>query len=143
MRYRGRVRRLPFEDDDLTLVPWAGRRALDAAGRKLSLRGWQGLSLLARQAIVGLGAEDEVDVVRVRELIEGAHPEAEAITPPSDPPRDRPSPEVAAALGEVPEWPSLSPVARYALHAYASRGKHDKLRAAYASMSSGASQSDR
>lgn len=137
------LRILPFEDADLTLIPMAGRRALDAAGRKLSLRGWQQLSLLAREAIVSLGAEAEVDVERVRDLIAAASPPAEPIASPAEPPEHAPSAEVEAVLGSVPGWAALPPVARYALHSYARRGKHDKLRAAYASMSSGASQSTR
>lgn len=137
---------LPFEDDDLTLIPMAGRRALDRAGRKLSLRGWQTLSLPARSMIVGLGSEDEVRADEVRSLIASASPPAEPFDAPPEPPADAVPDEVARTLDDVDLawWSAAGPVLRYALSSYARRGKADKLRDAYrASRSSGASQSSR
>ena len=52
-------------DAELTLLPMAARRALDCAGRHLSLLGWQGLPLVARRTLVTLGAASEVDALAV------------------------------------------------------------------------------
>jgi hypothetical protein len=46
-----------FEDDTLELVPFAARRALDAAGIKLSLKTWQAIPLEIRRQLVRVGAE--------------------------------------------------------------------------------------
>jgi len=57
-----------FEEIDpraLDLVPIAARRALDRAGRHLSLAGWRTLALDARGALVTLGGADAVDVAEV------------------------------------------------------------------------------
>lgn len=128
--------RLPFEDPDPTLVPLAGRRALDRAGLKLSLRAWQGLSFLVRETIARLGEDEDVDVTRVRELVEAAFPPPEPIEAIDDPPRTEVPPEVREALGserpiDAPFWQALSPVERYALASYARRGRAEKLAAAY------------
>ena len=136
---------LPFEDDDLTLIPMAGRRALDRAGLKLSLRAWQRLSLPVRAMIVGLGSDERVRADEVRALLAMADPRAEPFDAPPESSVDAIPSEVAAAIEVDPaRWASLGPVARYALYSYARRGKLDALRAAYVSlMSSGASQSSR
>lgn len=126
---------LPFEDDDLTLIPMAGRRALDRAGLKLSLRAWQGLSLPVRTMVVGLGSEDEVRADDVRALIVSATPSPEPIEAPDEPPADAP-PEAVTALvdADAAWWASIGPVARYALYSYARRGRQDALRDAHASL---------
>lgn len=133
---------LPFEEDDLTLMPMAARRALDRSGLKLSLRAWQGLSLLARHAIVALGASPEIDPSRVRELVEAARPIPEPIEAPPEPPADAPPPVVSRALGDArpidgATWAGLSPLARFALASYARRHRADKLATAYDSLVSG------
>ena len=138
---------LPFEDDDLTLMPMAARRALDRAGLKLSLRAWQGLSLLARHAVAALGASPDVDPARVRELLEVARPIPEPIEAPPEPGDDAPPDVLREALGserpiDAATWSGLSPLARFALASYARRGRADKLATAYDSLvSSGRSQS--
>jgi hypothetical protein len=131
-----RVSRLPFEDPDPSFIPLAGRRALDRAGLRLSLRAWQGLSLLVRETVARLGEDEEVDEVRVRELLEGAHPEPESIEPLDDPPLDAVPPAISDALGagrpiDPRRWRALSPVGRYALSSYARRGRAEKLAEAY------------
>ena len=133
---------LPGEDD-LTYIPMAVRRALDRAGLRITLRGWQGLSLVVRAALLGLGGAPEVDVERVAELLAGASPER--IEPSDDPPADAAPSELTAALPiEDATWRELGPVARHALLGYARRGKLEKLRALYQALtSSGASQSTR
>jgi hypothetical protein len=133
------VSRLPFEDPDPSFIPLAGRRALDRAGLKLSLRAWQGLSFLVRETVARLGEDEEVDGERVRELLEGAAPEPERIDPLADPPPEAVPAELSAALGaarplDVARWRTLSPVARYALFSYARRGRAEKLAEAYDSL---------
>jgi hypothetical protein len=126
---------LPFEDDDLTLIPMAGRRALDRAGLRLSLRAWQGLSLPVRSMIVSLGSEEDVRADDVRRLIASAHPAPEPIEPPGEPPADHVPAEVAASLElDAAWWSSIGPVARFALFSYARRGKTEKLRSAHAAL---------
>ena len=49
-------------------MPMASRRALDAAGLKLSLSSYQTLPVTDRRALVRLGAERQVDVDAVREV---------------------------------------------------------------------------
>jgi len=133
------VARLPFEDPDPSFIPLAGRRALDRAGLKLSLRAWQSLSFLVRETVARLGEEDEVDGARVRELLEGVAPEPERIEPLADPPAGAVPAEVSGALGgerplDAEKWRGLSPVARYALFSYARRGRAEKLAGAYDSL---------
>ena len=55
--------------EDLDLVPLAGRRALDAVARKVSLEGWRALPIPSRRAIVVAGSAEVVDVARVLEAI--------------------------------------------------------------------------
>jgi len=126
---------LPGEPRDLSLMPWAARRALDLAGRKVSLSAWQAWSMQARREVAAAGSADEVDIGRVREIA-GEAPEIDVFDPPATPP---------AALDDVRHgWGALSPVARHALHAYAARGKRERLAETYDALtSSGASQSFR
>ncbi len=130
------VRVLPFEEPDPSLVPMAGRRALDRAGLKLSLRAWQGLSLMVRETVVRLGEAPEVDATRVRELLDGADPAPEPIVPVDDPPFDVVPAPITEALGDarpldLGAWQRSSPVERYALASYARRGRTEKLAQAY------------
>ncbi len=137
-RDTARVRVLPFEDADPSLIPMAGRRALDRAGQKLSLRAWQGMSLMQREMLASLGEQDEVDVERVAALLEGVHPAPEPIGPLEDPQTDAVPPDLRAALGERAltdeAWRSLDPLARYVLANYARRGRAEKLALAYDSL---------
>lgn len=130
--------RLPFEDPDPSFIPLAARRALDLAGLRLSLRAWQGLSLLVRETLARLGESPEVDPPQVHELLTAARPEPEpeSIAPRPDPPADAVPAVVRDALGrERPlddvSWRGLSAVERYALASYASRGRTEKLTRAY------------
>lgn len=131
--------RLPFEDPDPSFIPLAGRRALDRAGLKLSLRAWQGLSLLVRETLAQLGELEEVDADRVRSLLEAAHPAAEPIEAAPEASFDQVPEVVRDALGpdrpvDLDAWRRLSPVARYALYSYARRGREAKLTEAYDSL---------
>ena len=123
---------LVFEEPGYELMPWAARRALDLLGRKISLVDWQALPLDVRQRLAGLGSQDTVQLDRVRALASGA--DMPVFAPPSDPP-----PQL---VDKEQIWPQLSAVARHALHAYAARGKVERLHAAYDALaSSGVSQS--
>lgn len=127
---------LPFEDPDPTLVPLAARRALDRAGQRLSLRGWQSLSFVVRASIATLGEHAEVDVERVRELVAGAHPPAEEMAPIDDPSALAAPAEVIDALGgarplTAEAWQRLDALGRYVLASYARRGRTEKLAIAY------------
>ncbi len=130
------MRVLPFEDPDPSLIPMAGRRALDRAGLKLSLRAWQGLSFMVRETLCQLGEAPQVEADRVRELLDAADPAPTPIDTIADPLPDAVPAELTAALGaarplEDAAWQRLTPVGRYALASYARRGRSDKLAAAY------------
>jgi cyclic pyranopterin phosphate synthase len=121
-------------DAALDLLPLAARRALDAAGLKLSLEAWRGLPLAERRAIVEAGSKPTVDVPRV----EAALPAGQT-TPLAAPPEPNHAtvPEaLSGALGSSRPlspalWNALSPLDRYALLKVASRGKPERLHAAY------------
>ena len=123
-------------DVSLTLVPLAGRRALDRAGRKLSLAGWSSLSGGDRRSLVALGADDDVDVARVHAIVERASPPAKAIEPLAEPGAHRAPAAVVAALGasrplDPATWASLTPLDRYAFAKIVTRGKLERLAVLY------------
>lgn len=125
---------LPGEPADLSLMPWAARRALDHAGIKVSLAGWQALSVADRKRLAGLGSVPAIDRGAVDALVEGE------LVPPFTPPASPPE-----GLEVDPEiWSGLSIVAQHALHAYGARDKSERQRELYASLTSaGVSQSAR
>jgi len=122
-------------DAALDLLPLAARRALDVAGLKVSLDVWRALPLAARRLLVELGSTPTVDRTRVEAALgqapvtrieRGVDPGIAAV------PR-----ELSAALGSQRPisqalWNALSPLDRYALVKVASRGKPERLEAAYA-----------
>ena len=126
--------RLPFEepDDALALLPMAARRALDRAGLKLSLEGWQSLPFEARRDLVLAGAGEGVDTARVIALCAGAAPAARPIDPQGEV-TELPGAVREAGLGEA-AWRALSPLARYALASFARRGKTERLAEALAAL---------
>jgi len=133
------VRLFRFDGVDIAfeLVPLAARRALDHAGRKLSLQGFRSLSLAERHELAELGAADEVDVARVTALSLAGAPPAEAIAPLSDPPPATPDEALVAKLGSdrpLPpaSWSALSPLERYALAKVAGGKNPERLEQAYA-----------
>jgi cyclic pyranopterin monophosphate synthase len=121
-------------DAALDLLPLAARRALDAAGLKLSLEAWRSLPLEQRRVLSEAGTQPKVDVRRVQDALpEGqttpidALPEANLATVPDS---------LSGALGTSRPispalWSALSPLDRYALLKVASRGKPERLEAAY------------
>lgn len=122
-------------DEMLDLVPLAGRRALDRAGKKLSLAAWRSLPLEARRAIVDAGTRAEVPVASVCAALVGATPPPVDIVAPPEPDIALPS-LVQSALGaerilDDAAWRALSPLARFALASLASRGRAESLALAY------------
>jgi cyclic pyranopterin monophosphate synthase len=124
-------------DAELTLLPMAARRALDHAGKKLALRGWQGLGRADREALIALGSESVVDIARVRELVRAAKPPAEDFDELGDPSPSALPEEVVTAFGvarPIPlgTWAALSNLDRYALCKVAQKARPARLTAAYA-----------
>ncbi len=124
-------------DERLDLLPLAARRALDHAGCKLSLAGWESLDLEGRRALTQLGSEAAVDVARVAQIAGAATPPPSRCEVSLDPPRATPPAELVeayAAQGPLSAavWVSLDDLDRYALHKVAGRNNPERLRAAYA-----------
>jgi hypothetical protein len=124
-------------DPELSLLPFAARRALDCAGLHLSLSGWQKLALEARQTLVRLGAEELVDRGAVERMLEhgdDVRPEP-ALCEPA--PELGPSAELLTLLPEAhgltaERWARLSGLDRYVLLQLSRRGKRERLAQAWA-----------
>lgn len=118
-----------FEEigDDLSLVPLAGRRALDAAGRKVGLEAWRSLSIEARAAIVEAGAAAVVDGAHVRALLGGV--EGTPLVAEAEPDAMEPPAAVAALGVSAARWASLTPLDRWALASLARRERLGGARA--------------
>ncbi len=122
-------------DAALDLVPLAARRALDVTGLKISLETWRSLPLPVRRALVEAGAGFSVDTQQVGELVATA--QTSPFEPVSDPSAGSIPDELGRAFGpSLPIsqalWQALSPLDRYVLWKVASRGKADRVEAAYA-----------
>lgn len=122
-------------DPELTLMPMAARRALDAAGVKLSLASYQTLGLADRRELVRLGAEPVVDGAAVRGLAARTGGEPASEIPAYREPVELPA-ELAAALGpERPldraRWQKLGPLDRYVFDKLLRRDKRGRLHGAY------------
>src|SRR5690606_36579667 len=112
-------------------------RALDHAGRKLSLAGWTSLDPNERRTLVRLGSASPVDLDAVARILRRARPAATATEPVGDPPRDAPPArliEVYADHGRLSAavWTSLGDVDRYALYKVAKRADPERVESAYA-----------
>lgn len=124
-------------DDGFDLLPLSARRALDLAGRKLSLEGFRSLPVTERRRLAELGEGDTVDVARVVALVAAGIPAAAVVPVVPDPSPVAPDDDVIAAFrAERPippgSWSALSPLERYAL-AKVARGKNSaRLEQAYA-----------
>lgn len=124
------------QDDGLTHIPLAARRALDAAGERLSLEAWRSLPPIDRQALAEAGAGAEVDTAAVRALVARATP-----SPTPQPPRSEPSPasppaSLLDALGPdrpltAARWTALDALARYALDKLSAHQRRERLVLAY------------
>jgi molybdenum cofactor biosynthesis protein MoaC len=133
------VRLYSFDVDGETLeqLPLAARRALDHAGRKLSLAGWASLPEGDRRSLVRLGSVSPVDLDAVARLLRRARPAAASTEAVGDPPRDAPPDRLVEAYAEHGRlnpaiWTSLSDVDRYALGKVARRPNPERLASAYA-----------
>jgi cyclic pyranopterin phosphate synthase len=120
----------PFEEpnDDLGWIPLAARRALDAAGFKLSLAAWRGLGMVERKALIAAGEKANVAAEAVARLVGGAEPPPTRMTPRGDPNAMRVPDALVVALGEraselLPRWQSLEPLDRYVLEKLVPRGE--------------------
>jgi cyclic pyranopterin phosphate synthase len=133
------VRFYSFDVDaeTLELVPLAARRALDHAGRKLSLAGWTSLPDGDRRALTRLGSTSPVDLDAVARILRRARPAAAAAEALGDPPRDAPPARVLEAYAphgrlSTAIWSSLSDVDRYALAKVARKPNAERIADAYA-----------
>jgi cyclic pyranopterin phosphate synthase len=109
-------------DESLELVPLAARRALDAAGTKLSLAAWRAMTLDLRRAIVALGALAVVDEGAVRAIVTASGAPYVG-TPSESDPSPEAVPELLVRTVTDSAWRALTPLDRYALLKVA-RGKH-------------------
>ncbi|MCC6525642.1 MAG: cyclic pyranopterin monophosphate synthase MoaC [Polyangiaceae bacterium] len=123
--------------DDLPLLPLAARRALDAAGCKLSLAGWRTLCVADRVALTAAGARELVDRDAARTVAGRAVPPPGAMPPAADErvPAELPG-SVAAALGparplDAATWADLTALARFALRHLAAERRRERIGAAY------------
>jgi cyclic pyranopterin monophosphate synthase len=131
-----RLYQLDSADSELSLLPMAARRALDAAGLHLNLAAWQSLPLLRRQALVQLGSGLDVVIDRVRELAAEASPVPESCPVLLPPVPERIPLEVTQAFGAerpipLASWAALAPLDRYVLMKVASRARPERLNLAY------------
>jgi hypothetical protein len=122
-------------DTDLTLMPMASRRALDASGLKLSLASYQTLEVADRRELVRLGAEPRVDGEAVRVVVGRAGGAPSRDVPPVVEPTEFP-----AALGAdlapdrelgAARWSALTALDRYVLDKLQRNGRLERLRAAF------------
>jgi cyclic pyranopterin phosphate synthase len=139
LRYSAAVKLYAFDVDGerLDLVPLAVRRALDHAGWKLSLAGWESLDLDQRRELARLGSAATVDVAEVTRRVAQAKPAATSCEVALDPAAEAPAPALVAAFAPFGRlspaiWLSLDDLDRYALQKVAGRDKPERLRAAYA-----------
>ena len=117
-------------DDALELIPLCARRALDRAGRKLSLSAWQALTVDRRQRLAALGSAPAVDLPSVHAQLEGCS--AAEVGEQPEPAADGVPAVVRDGLGgsrAIPDatWAALSPLDRYVLLKLASRDRRERL----------------
>jgi hypothetical protein len=119
-------------DAELSLLPMASRRALDAAGIKLSLATYQTLALGERRELLRLGGREQVDVSAVRALLAGV---TSTTVPAYREPLELP-PALARALGlDAAGWQRLGALDRYVLDKLEQRGRSERLQRAFAEIS--------
>ncbi len=121
-------------DASLDLLPLAARRALDAAGRKISLDAWRKLSMAARRELVARGTAERVDPAAVRACLRRAGARPTSIPAARDPNGARAPALVRDGLGHdvAPStWRALSPLERYALVKLAAKPRGDRLQRAF------------
>lgn len=123
-------------DDGLELLPMAARRALDHAGRKVTLAAWKTQPLAWRRRLVDLGSLSSVDVADVLALLETGNVPATPIDPVSDPSPASVPEAVTGAFGAtrpIPGavWSALSALDRYALAKASVKARPERLERVY------------
>src|SRR5690606_20842923 len=133
-----RVHLYRFDEADagLELLPMAARRALDHAGRKVTLATWKAQPLAWRQQLVGVGSLPAVNVQDVLVLLESGNVPATPISPVGDPSAASVPDAVRAAFGAsrpIPDatWSALSALDRYALVKVSVKARPERLERAY------------
>ncbi len=119
-------------DPELTLMPMAARRALDAAGIKLSLASYQTLGLSDRRALLQLGAAEPVDPAAVRAVAARASGPAVTEVPVVCEPAELPAGLAELLALDAQRWRRFSALDRYVLDKLFRRRKLERLRRAYA-----------
>ncbi|MCS6898718.1 MAG: cyclic pyranopterin monophosphate synthase MoaC [Myxococcales bacterium] len=124
------------QTEDLALLPLAARRALDLAGQKLSLAGWQSLLRGERMALIEAGASEQVPVVQVRAIVARANPPPTPVEACPDPPIDEVLPVLSGLLGpgrvlSLHRWASLRALDRYAFRHLAHPERQEQLQALF------------
>jgi cyclic pyranopterin phosphate synthase len=112
-------------DETLDLLPLAARRALDRAGRKVSLDAWRRAPVAVRQVLTRAGSASTVDVDEVERALSDAAMPSEVIPPVEDAPSDAIPSDLEGVLGHAlghETWRSLSALDRYALAKIARKG---------------------
>ncbi len=139
--YRALVRlfKLDAVDEQLELLPMAARRALDAAGMKLSLEAWKRQDLELRRKLVELGSGPRVDISAVLALLTPLGSSVRPVTTMVEPEDAKVPKLVAQAYGQersIPDasWAALSPLERYVLVKIAQGGRQERLDEAYAEL---------
>jgi cyclic pyranopterin phosphate synthase len=130
-----------FEDigADLPLLPLAARRALDAAGYKLSLKAWQALPHELRHQLTVAGSGAEVDLEAVVQAVADAEPSATRMDAADESRLELPGAELSTACAEsfgdgaLDEalWQRLTLLERFALAHLAKPARRGRLREAY------------
>jgi len=123
-------------DEALELLPMAARRALDRAGKKVSLQEWKRHGLDVRQRLTQLGSDARVDVPAVLRVLEQCQALTTALEAPPEPSADAVPAEVEVAFGpEQPipaaTWSALSALDRYVLCKVAAKRRVERIAQAY------------
>ncbi len=123
-------------DPSLHLLPLCARRALDAAGIKLSLAAYQSLCVPDRYALAQCGTEEHVELEQVRLITKRAQGDVSTLPVRLDPDGTTVPEEVSQVLGPtrpIPEkvWQNLSTLERYVLVKVTARGKPARIQACY------------
>lgn len=134
-----RLFKLDGVDEQLELLPMAARRALDAAGLKLSLEAWKQQDLELRRKLIEFGSELRVDIPAVLGLLAPLGSAVRPVTTMVDPEDSTVPKLVAQAYGQarpIPDasWAALSPLERYVLVKIAQGGRQERLDEAYSEL---------
>jgi cyclic pyranopterin phosphate synthase len=119
-------------DAALDLLPMAARRALDHAGKKVSLGDWKQQPITWRQQLVILGSDSSVDASSVLQLLEHGRVPTTSIEACGDPVPTVIPDAVRVAFGAsrpIPEatWSALSALDRYALVKVSVKARPERL----------------